>query len=309
MSALYGGIEGGGTKFVCVIGTGPDDIRAHETFPTTSPEETLGAAAEFFARHRAALPITALGIGCFGPIDLDPASATWGAITTTPKPGWSGTNVAGHFAARLGVPIGWETDVNAAALAERRWGAARGLDSLVYFTVGTGIGGGALVAGRPLHGLVHPEMGHIPLTPLLGAAGAAGAGVCPYHGGNCLEGVASGPALAARAGRPAEALAADDPLWEDEARYLAFGAATAALLLSPQRIIIGGGVLKQAHLYPRIRAHFTTLVGGYVRSSALADGAALYIVPPLLGDRAGALGALALAEDAAAARTHVPAAP
>jgi fructokinase len=306
MSALYGGIEGGGTKFVCVIGTGPDDIRARATIPTTGPKETLGAAANFFARHRAALPITALGIGCFGPIDLDPASATWGAITTTPKPGWSGANVARYFAARLGVPIGWETDVNAAAVAERRWGAARGLDALVYFTVGTGIGGGALVAGRPLHGLVHPEMGHIPLSPLLGAAGP---GVCPYHGGNCLEGVASGPALAARAGRPAEALAEDDPLWEDEARYLAFGAAAAALLLSPQRIIIGGGVLKQAHLYPRIRAHFTALVGGYVRSPALAEGAAHYIVPPHLGDHAGALGALALAEDAAAAPSRVPAAP
>jgi fructokinase len=300
MSALVGGIEGGGTKFVCVIGTGPDDIRAEETFPTSDPEATLAAAAGFFARHRAAFPIAALGIGCFGPLDLDPASATYGAITTTPKPGWSGVNVAGYFARRLGVPIGWETDVNAAALAERRWGAARGLDALVYFTVGTGIGGGALVAGRPLHGLVHPEMGHIPLAAL---PDANRDGICPYHGGGCLEGVASGPALAARAGRPAEELAADDPIWEDEARYLAFGAAVTALMLSPQRIIIGGGVLKQSHLYPRIRAHFTALLGGYVRSPTLEGGAASYIVPPQLGDRAGALGALALAQDVAGAAT------
>ena len=298
MSALFGGIEGGGTKFVCVIGTGPDDIRAHETFPTTSPEETLGAAADFFARRHADSSIAALGIGCFGPLDLDPASATYGAITTTPKPGWSGVNFAHYFAARLGVPIGWETDVNAAALAEQRWGAARGLDTLVYITVGTGIGGGALVRGRPLHGLVHPEMGHIPLTPFMGTVGA---GVCPYHGGGCLEGVASGPALAARAGRPAEDLAEDDPIWDDEARYLAFGAAVATLMLSPQRIIIGGGVLKQAHLYPRIRAHFTALLAGYVRSPALGQGATSYIVPPQLGDRAGALGALALAQDTAPA--------
>jgi fructokinase len=307
MSALYGGIEGGGTKFVCVIGTGPDDIRAHDTFPTTSPEETLGAAAAFFARHQSEMPIVALGIGCFGPLDLDPASAMYGAITTTPKPGWSGVNVARYFAERLGVPIGWETDVNAAALAEQRWGAARGLDALVYITVGTGIGGGALVAGRPLHGLVHPEMGHIPLAPFLETTGA---GVCPYHGGGCLEGVASGPALAARAGRPAEELAEDDPLWDDEARYLAFGAAVAALMLSPQRIILGGGVLKQAHLYPRIRAHFTALLAGYVQSPAVGEGVASYIVPPQLGDRAGALGALALARDVAAdTAATVPAAP
>jgi fructokinase len=296
MSALVGGIEGGGTKFVCLIGTGPHDIRAEATFPTTGPDETLAAAADFFARHDAALPIAALGIGCFGPIDLDPASATYGTITTTPKPGWSGTNVAGYFARRLGVPIGWETDVNAAALAEQRWGAARGLDALVYFTVGTGIGGGALVAGRPLHGLVHPEMGHIPLAAL---PSETRDGVCPYHGGGCLEGVASGPALAARAGRPPDELPADDPIWEEEARYLAFGAVVATLMLSPQRIIIGGGVLKQTHLYPRIRAHFTALLAGYVQSPALDGGAASYIVPPRLGDRAGALGALALAQDAA----------
>jgi fructokinase len=306
MSALFGGIEGGGTKFVCVIGTGPDDIRAHETFPTTGPEETLGAAADFFARHRATDPIAALGIGCFGPLDLNPASATYGAITTTPKPGWSGVNVAGYFAGQLGVPVGWETDVNAAALAEQRWGAAQGLHSLVYITVGTGIGGGALVDGRPLHGLIHPEMGHIPLAPVVGGSGA---GVCPYHGGGCLEGVASGPALAARAGRPAEELAEDDPIWDDEARYLAFGATVATLMLSPQRIILGGGVLKQAHLFPRIRAHFTTLLHDYVHSPAVGQGAAGYIVPPRLGDRAGALGALALAQEAAGSGASAPVAP
>ncbi|HEY7778681.1 MAG TPA: ROK family protein [Ktedonobacterales bacterium] len=299
MRQVWGGIEGGGTKFNCLLGTGPDAILAERTLPTTSPGETLGAVARFFEEHvgsESGQGLAGLGIACFGPIDLNPRSPTYGSVTTTPKPGWSGAEVVGFFRGRFGVPIGWDTDVNGAALGELRWGAGRGLDSLVYITVGTGIGGGAIVGGRPLHGLLHPEMGHIPVTP---AIQAAGPGVCPYHGGWCLEGVASGPALARRAGRPAPTIPADDPIWEDEARALGFAAATIALTLSPERIIFGGGVLKQEQLYPRIRHHCLAALNGYLRVPAITDHIDTYIAAPGLGDRAGALGALALGIDAA----------
>ena len=298
MRRIWGGIEGGGTKFVCLLGGGPDDVLTSATIPTTTPSETLAAVARFFAERLAStddLALAGLGIACFGPLDLDPASPTYGTITTTSKLDWPGTDVVGYFRQRFDVPIGWDTDVNGAALAEQRWGAARGLSSAVYFTVGTGIGGGALVNGQPLHGLVHPEMGHIPIVPL---PGHAELGVCPYHGGRCLEGLASGPALAARAGRPAQTVPPDDLLWDDEARYLAQGAAVAALMLSPQRIIFGGGVLKQRQLWSLIRTHFLDVLHGYVRHPAILHGIESYLVPPLLGDRAGVLGALALARAA-----------
>lgn len=292
MAPIWGGIEGGGTKFACLLGTGPENAVAAETFTTTTPDETLSAAAGFFERHIRGHTLAGLGIACFGPIDLDPTSPSYGHITTTPKPGWANADVVGFFRRRFGVPIGWETDVNGAAMAEQRWGAARGLRSAVYFTVGTGIGGGAVVDGRPLHGLLHPEMGHIPIAAL---GAPSGPGVCPYHQNRCVEGVASGPALQARAGKPAHALAPDDPIWEEEARYLAFAAAVATLMLSPQRIMFGGGVLKQQHLFPRIRRHVLALLNGYVQSPAVTANIDTYIVPPLLGDRAGVLGGLALA--------------
>jgi fructokinase len=294
MERIWAGIEGGGTKFVCLLGAGPDDVVAERAILTTDPEETLDAAAAFIREHLGGRELAALGVASFGPIDLDPASPGYGTITTTPKQHWANVDVAGFFRRRFGVPVGWDTDVNGAALAEQRWGAARGLRSAVYFTVGTGIGGGAVVDGRPLHGLLHPEMGHIPVTT---RGDGADAGVCPYHRGGCLEGVASGPALEARAGRPPAELAPDDPIWEQEARYLAFAAATATLMLSPQRIIFGGGVLRQEHLYPRIHTHFLRLLNGYVRSAAVTEQVGSYIVAPQLGGRAGALGALALAMD------------
>jgi fructokinase len=304
MQQIWGGIEGGGTKFVCLLGTGPDDVWASETIPTTTPNETLNAAAGFFERRIDGRTLAGLGIACFGPIDLDPASPGYGHITTTPKPGWANADVAGFFRRRFDVPIGWETDVNGAAMAEQRWGAARGLRSAVYFTVGTGIGGGAVVDGRPLHGLLHPEMGHIPISAL---GAASGPGVCPYHANRCVEGVASGPAIQARSGKPAQELASDDPIWEEEARYLAFAAAVATLMLSPQRVILGGGVLKQRHLFPRIRRHFLALLNGYIQSPAVTANVEAYIVPPLLGDRAGALGGLALALAAIAGPDERPA--
>lgn len=286
-----GGIEIGGSKTVCAIGTRPDDVRAATQITNTTPEETLGLAIQFF---RAQAPVGALGVASFGPLDLDPASPTAGFITATPKPGWSGADVAGPFRRALAVPVALDTDVNGAALGEWRWGAGAGCDPVVYVTVGTGIGGGAVVGGRRLHGLVHPEMGHmrIPREPADPFPGA-----CPFHG-DCLEGLASGAAIRARRGLPGEALADDDPVWALEARYLALGLVNVVTVLSPQRIIVGGGVMRQPALLARVRADVRGILAGYVRAPALVDAIERFIVPPALGERAGVLGALALAQSA-----------
>lgn len=302
---LCGGIEAGGTKFVCTVGTGPDDLRAVERFPTTTPEETLGRAVAFFQTQPE--PVAAVGIGSFGPADVDPVSPMFGHITTTPKPGWEGADVAGPVERALGVPVAFDTDVNAAALAEHRWGAARGLDSFAYLTVGTGLGGGGFVGGRRIHGLTHPEMGHMRLPRVLGDDFE---GICPYHG-DCWEGLASGPAIEARWGRPGHDLPDDHAAWPMEARYLALGIVNLVLTLSPQRVIMGGGVMKQDRLYSLVRAEVQRLLNGYVHLPALLDGIATTIVPPALGDRAGVLGAIALAReacglDASSARADAP---
>jgi fructokinase len=296
---LVGAIETGGTKIACAVGTGPGDLRATAAFPTTTPAETLGRALDFFRDQMRHAPIAALGIAAFGPLDLDPASATYGAITTTPKPGWAGTDLVTIFRDGLVVPVAIDTDVNAAAVGEHRWGAARGLDALVYVTVGTGIGGGALVGGRPLHGLGHPEMGHIRVPHDRDADPFAGA--CPYHG-DCLEGLASAPAVARRWGRRPEALAAHHPAWALEARYLALGLVSAIGLLAPRRIVLGGGLLRQPVLLPLVRAQVLGLLNGYVPAAAIGGRMDDYLVQPALGSRAGVLGALALAQDAARAR-------
>jgi len=293
MAPIFGGVEAGGTKFVCAVGRGPDDIRAEARVATTTPDETIAECLAFFAAHGS---IAALGIASFGPVDLAERSATWGFITNTPKPGWSGVDLAGAFRRGLGVPVGFDTDVNGAALAEHRWGVGRGRDPFVYLTVGTGIGGGAIAGGRPLHGLVHPEMGHVRVPHDRGADPFPGA--CPYHG-DCLEGLASGPALAQRWGQPPEALPPEHTAWELEAEYLALGVASIVAILSPERIAIGGGVMAQGHLLPRVRARLAHILGGYIQSLEL-DGDA-YLVHPALGDRAGVLGALALAADLAGA--------
>lgn len=276
----YGGLEAGGTKFVCAIGTGPDDLE-RTAFPTTTPEETIGRAIAFF-RERAAL--RALGIASFGPVDLDPRSATYGYITSTPKPGWSHTDIAGTMGRALGVPVHFDTDVNAAALAESRWGSARGLDDVVYLTVGTGIGGGALVGGRLVHGLLHPEMGH--MRPPHDRIADPYGGICPFHG-DCLEGLASGPAIEQRWGVRAHDLPPDHPAWRLEARYLAAGVVNLICTLSPRRVILGGGVMEQAHLFPMVREEVAAMLNGYV--------AAPEIGPPALGNNTGVLGAIALA--------------
>lgn len=292
---LYGGIEAGGTKFVCAVGSGPDEIRAEVRFPTTTPQETLQQAVEFFQTQEARLGerLTAIGIASFGPVDLIPQSPTYGFITSTPKPGWRNVDIVGYIRRALKVPVGFDTDVNGAALAEGLWGAAQGLDTFIYLTVGTGIGGGGMVGGKLIHGLLHPEMGHLRIPHDRGRDPFEGR--CPYHG-DCLEGLASGPALEARWGVRPENLPPDHPAWDLEAEYLALALHNLVCALSPQRVILGGGVMKQAHLFPRIRARLRDLLNGYIPVPAiLTEEIEAYVVPPALGDRAGVLGALALA--------------
>ncbi|MCL7454361.1 MAG: ROK family protein [Anaerolineae bacterium] len=294
MDRVFGGIEAGGTNFVCAIGTGPGDIRHEIEFPTTTPDETLGRAIDFFWSKD--LDLAAIGIASFGPVDLEPSSSTYGHITSTPKRGWEGTDIAGRVRQALKLPTGFDTDVNGAALGEYRWGAAQGLDTFVYLTVGTGIGGGGMVAGRLMHGLVHPEMGHIRLPHDRAADPFPGS--CPFHG-DCLEGLASGPALEARWGRAPETLPADHAAWPLEAHYLALALVNLICTLSPQRIILGGGVMKNRGLFPLIREKVQELLNGYVQAREIMDEIEGFVVPPALGDQAGVLGAIALAARAA----------
>ena len=288
----YGGIEAGGTKWVCAIDDGPGKLGETLTLPTTTPAETIANAAAFFSRSNG---LAGIGVGSFGPIDLRRSSSTWGSITTTPKPGWAHTDIVSALSAALGLPVAFDTDVNAAALGEQRWGAAIGLETFSYITVGTGIGGGGMANGRLLHGLLHPEVGHM-FVPHDRTRDPFD-GVCPYHG-DCFEGLASGGAIRARWGKPAEQL--DDPAaWELEAEYLAFGLANVVCTLSPQRIIIGGGVMKRAGLLDLVRARLRGLLAGYIAAPELGDKIDDYVVSPALGDRAGVLGAIELARRAA----------
>lgn len=289
MRTLFGGLEAGGTKFVCAVGTGPDDIVADTRFPTTTPDETIGQAIAFFEGYRGDL--SAVGIGTFGPVDLDKKSETYGYITSTPKPHWANTDLAGRVGRALDVPIGFDTDVNAAVFGERKWGAAQGLDNFIYLTIGTGIGGGAMVNGRLLHGLVHPEMGHVSLPHDFERDPFPGR--CPFHG-DCLEGMASGPAIEDRWGKPGDKLADDHPAWALEAHYLAHALMIYTLVLSPERIILGGGVMGQKQLFPLIRGKVQDYLNGYVQSPAILEGIDSYIVPPGLGSKAGVLGSMAL---------------
>ena len=295
MEQLYGGIEAGGTKFVCAVGTGPDDLRAETVIETTTPEETIGRAIEFLQAQASQTPLKAVGIASFGPVDLDPRSKTFGYITATPKPGWRFADLQGRVQRALCVPVAIDTDVNGAALSEHRWGAAQDQENVVYLTVGTGIGGGALVHGQLLHGLLHPEMGHI-LLPHDWQADPY-PGFCPYHG-DCLEGLAAGPAMQGRWGQPAESLPPDHPAWQLEAHYLALGVVSLSLTLSPQRVLLGGGVMHQQALYPMIREKVRSVLNGYLQTPLILEKLDEYIMAPGLGDRAGVLGAIALAEQA-----------
>jgi fructokinase len=290
---LYGCIEAGGTKFVLGIAAGPEDVRATVRIDTTTPDETIGAALDWFGQTGKPLGgLTAFGIASFGPVELDRQKSDWGHITATTKPGWSHTSFAPRFAEAFKVPVGFDTDVNGAALAEYRWGAAKGQDVAVYVTVGTGIGGGATVRGTTLRGLSHPEMGHLrlPRHP----ADLDFAGVCPFHG-DCLEGLASGPAIIARWGKSLSELPQDHPAHDIIAHYIATFATTLQSIMEPGRIVLGGGVMATPGLIERVREQAGKLGGSYFRGNASE-----LVVRPVLGDHAGLLGALALAQDASA---------
>jgi len=290
---LLAGVELGGTKCVCILGTGPGDIRDQVSIPTGERDSTL-------ARINAVLdgwkdthgPFEALGVGSFGPVDLRPASKTFGYITSTPKPGWKNTDVLGRLAGHRNIPVQFNTDVNGAALAEGRWGAARGLHDFAYITVGTGIGVGLIVAGRPVFGCNHPELGHIRIARL---PADTWPGICQFHG-DCLEGLASGPAIGARAGIAGGEIPADSPVWEPVTDALGQLLHTLLLGTAPQRILMGGGVVvSRPELLPRIRARFVKTLNGYLDLDDLTGGVDNYVVAPGLGGLAGPLGALALA--------------
>jgi fructokinase len=280
---LYGAIEAGGTKFVCAVGNENGEIVERVTIPTLTPDETMPQVIDFFRQYE----LKAIGIGSFGPVDLNIQSPTYGSITTTPKLAWRNYPLLKVIKDAFSVPVGFQTDVNAAALGELHFGAAKGLDSCLYLTVGTGIGGGAVVNGKVVQGLSHPEMGHIyirrhPNDPYEGK--------CPFHR-DCLEGLAAGPAIEERWGKKGQELEGQKEVWEIEAYYLAQALAQYILILSPQKIILGGGVMKQTQLFPLIRQNVQELINGYVELEDLES----YIVPPGLGDNAGITGALVLA--------------
>jgi len=294
--ALLGGIEAGGTKFICAVGTDPDNLKAKQRIPTTTPAETLSKVVDFFHEQQASIgELAAIGIGSFGPVGVDPSSPEFGWFLTTPKPGWQHIEFAGLVERKLDVKVGFDTDVNAAALGEHRWGNAKEIDSFIYLTVGTGIGGGAMVNGQLLHGLLHPEMGHILVPHDLEIDPFEGA--CPFHK-DCLEGLASGLAMEKRWGKKGADLPIDHPAWALEAHYLASGLVNFILTLSPQRIIIGGGVMAQTHLLPMVRAQVREQLSSYLNVPEITRDIDSYIVPPKLGDRAGFAGAFALAEQA-----------
>jgi fructokinase len=294
---LYGAIEAGGTKFVCAVAEENGTLLAEQRLPTVDPASTLASVCAFFHEQFGRLGAPrAFGVGSFGPVHLDKSSVQYGRIGNTPKAGWSGTDIVGHLRREFACPIGFDTDVNAAALAEHRWGAARDVQDLVYVTVGTGIGGGIIVRGAPLHGLMHPEIGHVyPRRHLLDLQFQ---GVCPFHG-DCLEGLASGPAIVARCGAELHTLSADSPQWQIEADYLAQLCAHLVVTVSPQRIVLGGGVMSQLRLLPPVRERLLHWLGGYIDRPEILSSVDHYVVAAALGARAGVLGALLLALEAA----------
>jgi len=290
---LLAGVELGGTKCVCILGTGPEDIRGRVSIPTGERDATLARINSVLDGWRDTHgPFAALGIGSFGPVDLRSGSKTFGYITSTPKPGWKNTDVLGRLGGHRNIPVQFNTDVNGAALAEGRWGAARGLHDFAYITVGTGIGVGLIVAGRPVFGCNHPELGHIRIARL---PGDTWPGNCQFHG-DCLEGLASGPAIGARAGIPGGEIPVDSPVWDSVTDALGQLLHTLLLATAPKRILMGGGVVvSRPELLPRIRARFVKRLNGYLDLDDLTGGVDNYVVAPGLGALAGPLGALAIA--------------
>ncbi len=289
---LYGGIEGGGTKFVCAVGSGPDQLVDEIRIPTTVPAETVQQASNFFAPYIDQLH--GIGFGSFGPVDLAPRSSTYGYITNTPKPHWGNTNILGMLREKIDLPIIMEMDVVIAALGEAKWGASRYDSHSLYLTIGTGIGGGYIIDGKPLHGLTSLETGHIriphnrELDPFRGA--------CPYHE-DCFEGLAAGPSIEARFGQRGETLTDDHFFWDIEAGYIANALINYILTLAPNKIIIGGGVMQKSFMFPSVRKKVQELMNGYLTHDLLSKNIDQYIVPPALGNRSGVLGAIALIMD------------
>lgn len=299
---LIAAIEAGGTKIVCGIARDPHQFLDVTRIPTTTPEETLESVSHWISRMKVAHgPLAAIGIGSFGPVDLDPGSEAYGSITTTPKPGWQNTELVSFFKNRFKVPVGFDTDVNAAVLGEYFWGAGQGMDPLVYITVGTGVGGGVLVHGRLLHGLMHPEIGHLVVPPPHNSLAVQREGFCPFHK-HCVEGYVSGPALAHRWGVKADSLPPEHPAWEEMADTMAWALMNLTLTLCPRRIILGGGVMSQPHLIPLIRGKLRQHMNGYLAVPELGKGIEEFIVPPGLGARSGLIGSLALGKMALDAR-------
>jgi fructokinase len=293
---LLGGIELGGTKCVCLIGTGPDDIRAQISIPTGGDANVTLDRIEAILQDWKTVhgPIAALGIASFGPVELNRTSSRYGFITSTAKPGWRNTDVARRLAKLFPIPVGFDTDVNGAALAEGRWGAARHLADFAYVTVGTGVGVGLVVDGRPAYGFSHSELGHIRIVR---KSGDHWGGSCEFHG-DCVEGLASGVAIAARAGLPANQIPQNSPVWELVAHALAQLLHTIVLATAPRRILIGGGVAEaRPELLAGVRRQLVDSLNGYLKLDELAGGIDGYAVPPGLGSLAGPLGALALAAD------------
>lgn len=327
---IYGALEAGGTKMVCAVGDENGKILEQISIPTTTPAETMPQIIAYFRGKG----IAALGVGCFGPIDLNRDSKTYGYITSTPKLAWRDYNIAGTLKAALGIPVGFDTDVNGSLLGEVTWGCAKGLHDAMYLTVGTGIGAGIMSNGKLLHGMLHPEFGHMlmglhpwdlnglpklalpedaathdfvrpassrgakNLPQMHSRIQAAFGGICPYHGA-CMEGLASGPAIEARWGRKAAKLKDCAQVWELESYYLGQALANGIMALSPQKIILGGGVMHQEQLLPLIRRQVTEQLNGYLNTKELAD-MDHYIVPASLHDNQGIMGALKLGMDEAA---------
>jgi fructokinase len=290
---LFGGIEAGGTKFICAVGTGPDEMLKHIQIHTTSPKETLEKVIIFFKKYHQKKQLKAIGIGSFGPIDMDKKSASFGKIVSTPKSGWNNTDILGTVQSAFNIPVVLDTDVNASALGEHLWGAAQGLNDFIYLTIGTGIGGGGMVNGNLLHGRVHPEMGHIYIPHDLKRDPFRG--ICPFHG-DCFEGLASGTAMQKRWGKKPENLEENLEVWSLEAHYISLALSNYTYTFSPEKIIIGGGVTRHPRLIGIIHDNVIDFLNNYPYDSEYNKNIKEYIVLPALGNRSGVLGAIASAK-------------
>jgi len=290
----FGSLEAGGTKFVCAVGNGPDNF-VKEIFPTKSPEETINKAIEFFKFHNRDCSLKAIGIGTFGPINLAKESETFGCLTTTPKVNWENTNMFTPFKNAFEIPVSIDTDVNTAALGEYTWGSAKDLNNFIYLTIGTGIGGGGIINGSFLQGDQYPEMGHIFLPKIKGDNFE---GSCPYHDDMCFEGLASGTSIGLRCGLNASEIIESAQVWERVAEYISLALVNYIYISAPQKILIGGGVMKQTHLFAKIRNNVLKHLNGYNHSSINQKNISDYICPPDLGENSAILGGFALAKKA-----------